>query len=171
MLSTITTLASMNIDFLQKPPWATIFILILTTAINLVMSYANKRSMDLDAYRKMMIESAKARKEVMEAMKTGNQRRISKAQNRQKMLLEEQNKMSMGRLKLTMYVFIPFILIWQVLNGFFGQTIIAYMPFKAPFFPEELTIGNWYILCSISINIVLSRIVGLTFEIDPDDSD
>ncbi len=171
MLSALMSLISLNIDFLQKPPWATIFIMLLTATINLVMSYANKRSMDLDAYRKMMIETAKARKEVMEAMKTGNQRRISKAQNRQKLLLEEQNKMSMGRLKLTMYVFIPFILIWQVLNSFFGQTIIAFMPFRAPFFPEEMTIGNWYILCSISINIVLSRIVGLTFEIDPDESD
>jgi len=171
MLSTIASLVSMNIEFLQQPPWATLFILVLTTAINLVMSYANKRSMDLDAYRKMMVESARVRKEVMEAMKSGNQRRISKAQNRQSELMKEQNKASMSRMKLTMYVFIPFILIWQVLNGFFGQTIIAYMPFNAPFFPEELTIGNWYILCSISVNIVLSRIIGLTFEIDPDESE
>jgi len=134
------------------------------------MSYANKRSMDLDAYREMMVEGAKARKEVMEAMKSGNQRRISKAQNRQSELMKEQNKASMGRMKLTLYVFVPFILIWQVLNGFFGETIIAFMPFKAPFFPLELTIGNWYVLCSISVNVILSRIVGLTFEIDPDDS-
>ncbi len=170
MLSTIAGLVSLNINFLQQPPWATLFILVLTTAINLVMSYANKRSMDLDAYREMMVEGAKARKEVMEAMKSGNQRRISKAQNRQSELMKEQNKASMGRMKLTLYVFIPFILIWQVLNGFFGETIIAFMPFKAPFFPLELTIGNWYVLCSISVNVILSRIVGLTFEIDPDDS-
>jgi uncharacterized membrane protein (DUF106 family) len=171
MISTIGSLVSLNIEFLQQPPYATIFILVLTLAINMVMSYANKRSMDLDAYRKMMVEGSRARKEVMEAMKSGNQRRITKAQNRQNELMKEQNKASMGRMKLTMYVFIPFILIWQVLNGFFGQTIVAYMPFNAPFFPEELTIGNWYLLCSISVNIVLSRIIGLTFEIDPDDNE
>ena len=171
MLSTISSLVSMNIDFLQQPPWATLFILVLTLGINLVMSYANKRSMDLDAYRNMMIESARARKEVMEAMKSGNQRRISKAQNRQSELMKEQQKASSGRMKLTMYVFIPFILIWQVLNGFFGKTIVAYMPFNAPFFPDELTIGNWYLLCSFSVNIILSRIIGLTFEIDPDESE
>jgi uncharacterized membrane protein (DUF106 family) len=171
MLSTIASLVSVNIDWLRQPPYATLFILVLTTAINLVMSYFNKRSMDLDAYRKMMIEGARARKEVMEAMKSGNQRRISKAQNRQNELLKEQNKASMGRMKLTLYVFVPFIIIWNVLNSFFGKTVIAYMPFNAPFFPEELTIGNWYILCSISVNIILSRIAGITFEIDPDDSD
>jgi uncharacterized membrane protein (DUF106 family) len=45
------------------------------------------------------------------------------------------------------------------------------MPFNAPFFPEELTIGSWYLLCSLSVNIILSRIIGLTFEIDPDESE
>ena len=170
-MSIISSLVSVNIDFLQQPPWATLAILVITTAINIVMSYANKRSMDLDAYRTTMVESAKARKELMEAMKTGNQRRISKAQNRQNELMKETQKASAGRMKLTMYVFIPFILIWQVLNGFFGRTIIAWMPFNAPFFPEELTIGNWYILCSFTVNIVLSRIMGLTFEIDPEDSE
>ena len=171
MMSTIGSLVSFNIDFLQQPPYATIFILVLTLAINMVMSYANKRSMDLPAYRKMMVEGSRARKEVMEAMKSENQRRITKAQNRQNELMKEQNKASMGRMKLTMYVFIPFILIWQVLNGFFGKSIVAYMPFNAPFFPDELIIGNWYLLCSISVNIVLSRIIGLTFEIDPDDNE
>ena len=172
MLSTISSLVSLNIDFLKQPPYATLFILLLTLVINLVMSYANKRSMDLPAYRKMMVGSARARKELMEAMKTGNQRRISRAQNRQNELMKETQKASSGRMKLTMYVMIPFLLIWQVLNGFFGRTTsIAYMPFNAPFFPEELTIGSWYLLCSLSVNIVLSRIIGLTFEIDPDDSE
>ena len=171
MMSTISSLVSLNIDFMKQPPYATLFILLLTLVINVVMSYANKRSMDLPAYRKMMVGSARARKELMAAMKTGNQRRISQAQTKQNELMKEQQKASSGRMKLTMYVMIPFLLIWQVLNGFFGRTIIAFMPFNAPFFPEELTIGNWYLLCSISVNIVLSRIIGLTFEIDPDESE
>ncbi len=171
MISTIASLVSLNIDFLKQPPYATLVILLLTLVINVVMSYANKRSMDLPAYRKMMVGSARARKELMAAMKTGNQRRISKAQTKQNELMKATQKASSGRMKLTMYVMIPFLLIWQVLNGFVGKTIIAYMPFNAPFFPEELTIGNWYLLCSLSVNIVLSRIIGLTFEIDPDDSE
>ena len=171
MMSTIASVVSLNIDFLQQPPYATLFILVLPLVTNLLTSYINKRSMDLVAYRKMMIGSTRARKELMEALKTGNQRRISRAQTKQNELLKEQQKASSGRMKLTLYVMIPFLLIWQVLNSFFGKTIIAYMPFNPPFFPEELTIGNWYFLCSISVNIVLSRIIGLTFEIDPDDSE
>jgi uncharacterized membrane protein (DUF106 family) len=170
MMSTIGNLVYINIDFLKQPPYATLFILVLTLMVNMIMSYANKRTMDLPAYRKMMVDSSWARKELMEAMKTGNQRRISKAQTKQNELMKAQQKASSGRMKLTLYVMVPFILIWQVLNGFFGKTIIAFMPFNAPFFPEELTTSNWYLLCSISVNIVLSRIIGLTFEIDPDES-
>ena len=170
MIDMISGFTQAGIDFLQQPPYATFFILALTIVINLVMSFANKRAMDLEKYRRVMIESAKVRQELMEAMKSGNQRKISRAQNKQQDLLKEQQEMSMGRMKLTLYFFIPFILIWQVLNNFFGNTIIAYMPLKFPFFGTELTIANWYILCSISVNIILSRVMGLTFEIDPQDN-
>lgn len=169
-MNLLSNLAAVDISFLQQPPWATFFILFLTLAINLVMSFANKRMMDLDAYRRVMIESAKVRKELMDAMKSGNQRRISRAQNRQQDLTREQQQISMGRMKLTFYFMVPFILIWQFLNRFFGQTIIAYMPFNSPFSGTDLNIGNWYILCSFTINIILSRVFGITFEIDPEDN-
>ena len=169
-MNLLSSLAAVDISFLQQPPWATFFILFLTLAINIVMSFANKRNMDLDAYRSVMIESAKVRKELMDAMKTGNQRRISRAQNRQQDLTKQQQQISMGRMKLTFYFMVPFILIWQFLNNFFGQGIIAYMPFNTPFSGTDLTIGNWYILCSFTINIILSRIFGITFEIDPEDN-
>ena len=98
MMSIIGSLVSTNIDFLRQPPFAPIFILVLTLVVNIVMSYANKRSMDLPAYRKMMVESSRARKELMDAMKTGNQRRISQAQNKQNDLMKEQQKASSGRI-------------------------------------------------------------------------
>lgn len=167
MIELLSSFASADLSFLQQPPMATVFILLLSTVLSLATSYANRRSMDIDAYRKMMIESARAREEQMAAIKSGNQRQISKAQNKQQELMKQQQKMSMDRMKITMYFMIPFILIWQVLGNFFGGSVIAYMPFKSPFFGLELTIGNWYILCSISSNIIISRILGITFEIDP----
>ena len=123
--------------------------------------------MDLDSYRKMMTESARVREDLMAAMKSGNQRRISRAQNRQSELMKQQQKSSMGRMKTSMYFMIPLLLIWQLFGKFFGSSIIVYMPFNAPFFGSELTIGNWYILCSIMSNIIISRILGISFEIDP----
>jgi uncharacterized membrane protein (DUF106 family) len=149
---------------------ATIFILFLSIVISLVTSLANRRIMNLEEYRKMMIESNRVRSEVMEAMRSGNQRRISKAQNRQKELMQAQSKMSMDRMKIMLFFMVPFLIIWQFLGNFFGKNIIAYMPFKAPFLGSELAIGYWYIICSITTNIIISRALGLTFEIDPEES-
>ena len=96
MMSTIGNLVYINIDFLKQPPYATLFILVLTLMVNMIMSYANKRTMDLPAYRKMMVDSSWARKELMEAMKTGNQRRISKAQTKQNELMRRSRKRPVG---------------------------------------------------------------------------
>ena len=167
MFDIISTLTTADFTFLQQPPMATIFILLLSFSLSLATSLANRRIMNLEAYRSMMIESSRVREEVMAAMRSGNQRRISRAQKRQQDLMKQQSKMSMDRMKITMYFIIPFLLIWQVLGNFFGGVVVAYMPFNAPPFGEKLTIGNWYILCSIASNIVISRILGLTFEIDP----
>ena len=167
MIDLLSNLVSVDLGFLQQPPGATIFILVFTIVINLIMSFVNRRQMDLDSYRKMMIESTRVREELMAAMKSGNQRRISRAQNRQSELMKQQQESSMDRMKISMYFMIPFHLIWQFLGKFFGSGVIAYMPFNAPFFGSELTIGNWYILCSIMSNIIISRILGITFEIDP----
>jgi len=166
MIDLLSNLVSVDLGFLQQPPGATIFILVFTVVINLIMSFFNRRQMDLGSYRKMMIESARVREDLMAAMKSGNQKRISRAQNRQSELMKQQQKSSMGRMKISMYFMIPFLLIWQVFGKFFGSSVIAYMPFNAPFFGSELTISNWYLLCSITSNIVISRIFGITFEID-----
>lgn len=170
MMSLISSLVFSDFSFLQQPPMATFFILILSTAISLVTTLANRRVIDLDEYREMMIESSRVREEMMAAMKSGNKRRISKAQNRQQELMRKQSKMSMDRMKIMLFFMIPFILIWQLLNRFFGGVTIAYMPFNAPFLGTNLNIGSWYILCSITTNIIISRALGLTFEIGPEDT-
>lgn len=170
MMDMLLSLVAVDFSFLQQPPMATIFILVLSATISLATSIANRRVIDLEEYKKMMIESSHVRQEMMTATKSGNQRRISRAQNRQQELMKAQSKMSMDRMKTMLFFMIPFLLIWQFLGSFFGKTIIAYMPFSAPFWGSELTIGNWYILCSIASNIIISRVLGLTFEIDPKES-
>ena len=109
----------------------------------------------------------------MEAMRSGNQRRTARLQKRQQQMMKEQQKMTANRLKLTLLFFVPFILIWQVLRNFIGGVeYIALMPFKVPWIAPKgtLSFSTWYIICSMATNIVISRVLGLTFEIDPSES-
>ena len=43
-----------------------------------------------------------------------------------------------------------------------GMTIV-------PLIPKELSVANWYLLCSFASSVLVSRVLGLTFEIDPEE--
>jgi uncharacterized membrane protein (DUF106 family) len=171
MMNLLSSLASADLSSLQQPPLATILILLMSVAVNVVFGFMGRRSMDIDEYRRITIESRIAQQEVMAAMKSGNQRRISKAQKRQQELSQEQMKISGNRMKASFFFLIPLMILWPILGRFFGDTIIAYMPFKSPFSGLELKMFNWYFLCSITTSIITQRVLGLTFEYGPEDRD
>lgn len=167
MIDLLSGLVAVDLSFLQQPPLATFFILAISAAINLVMSLASRRTMNLVEYRRMMEESHHVQKELMAAMRSGNQRVIAKAQKKQQELSQAQLKMSGGRMKTTLIFMIPLFILWPILTRFFGNTVIAKMPFDAPFFGTELNMFNWYLLTSLATSIVLQRVLGFTFEIEP----
>jgi uncharacterized membrane protein (DUF106 family) len=164
-------LSQIAIDFssFATPPNATFAIMGIAIALGTATSFIGVRSMDLDAYRKLTIESSRVRKELMDATRSGNQRRMSKAQKRQQDLMAQQSKISMDRMKSSMFFTIPLLFLWRPLSDFFSGIVIAYFPFSFPWVPPEFKFIQWYILCSISFNIVLNRLFGLSFEIDPED--
>jgi uncharacterized membrane protein (DUF106 family) len=153
----------------QEPPYATLAIMAISLTIATLTSFIGVRSMDLEQYRRLMVESARARRELMDATRSGNQRKIDKAQKKQNDLMQQQSKMSMDRMRSSMLFTIPMLLVWPSLGRFFGDTIVAHFPFDFPYIPREFTFIQWYLLCSFSMNVILNRIFGLTFEIDPED--
>jgi uncharacterized membrane protein (DUF106 family) len=159
----------LELSMFQEPPYATLAIIAITLTLATITSFIGVRSLDLEQYKRLMIESARARSEVMEATRSGNQRRIDKAQKRQSELMQQQSKMSMDRMKSSMLFTLPLILVWPSLGRFFGDIVIAYFPFDFPYIPREFTFIQWYLLCSFTLNVFLNRIFGLTFEIDPED--
>jgi len=159
----------LELDFLKTPPFATYAILAIAISLGLITSFVNARMTDLKSYRKMMLDSARAQHQMMEAAKTGNQRAIDKAQKKQQEVMGQQSKMSTDRMKISLFFMIPFLLIWQLLGSFFGNIIIAYFPFDFPMVPKELSVANWYLICSFASSVIISRLLGLTFEIDPEE--
>lgn len=167
MIDLLSHAVAADLSFLKQPPVATVFVLLLSAAINLVMTLASRRTMNLDEYRRMMEEANYVQRELMAAMRSGNQRRISRAQKRQQELSQLQLKSSGDRMKTSMFFIIPILIFWPILNNFFGANIIAYVPFDAPLLGLELKMVGWYFLCSFATNIIFQRVLGLTFEIEP----
>ena len=164
-------LSQIAIDFsvFAAPPYATFAIMGIALALGTVTSFIGVRSMDLEAYRKITIESSKIRKELMDATRSGNQSKIAKVQKRQQDLMSQQSKISMDRMRSSLFFTIPLLFLWRPLSEFFSGIVIAYFPFSFPRVPMEFKFIQWYLLCSISFNIVLNRLFGLSFEIDPED--
>lgn len=167
MIDLLSGLTAADLTFLKQPPVATVFILLLSATINSIMSLANRRNMNLAEYRRIMEESHHVRQEVMAAMRSDNKRRIDRAQKRQQEVSQAQMKISGGRMKTMIYFMIPLLIFWPILSKFYGKATIAFMPFDAPLVGTDLTMINWYFLCSITTNILFQRILGMTFEIEP----
>jgi uncharacterized membrane protein (DUF106 family) len=172
LMSLASSLAALDFSLLKEPPLSTLFILGISVAISLVTTIANRMVMDLDEYRRWMVESRHLQQELMDAMRSGNQRRIAKLQKQQQDMMKIQQKMMTNQWKTMLFTFVPFLLIWQVLTKFFSGVTIAYMPFKMPWIAPQgtLSLWTWYLFCSAFTSIILRRILGLSFEIEPKES-
>ena len=64
---------------------------------------------------------------------------------------------------------IPLLIMWQILGGFYGTTIgVAWMPFDPILWRgTKLNYITWYIICSFTASIIMRRLFGLSFEIEP----
>ncbi|MBN1682896.1 TMCO1/EMC3 family protein [Candidatus Bathyarchaeota archaeon] len=156
-------------DFLKVMPNSTLFILFLTTAIGFATSLINKRMTNMNEYKRLQIEQAKINKEIMAAAKSGNQRRMDRIEKRRAELMSAQSKMSMNTMKVSLVVSIPILFGWKPILDFFGESVVAYFPFPMPLIPAEMSIVSWYFLCSFGTNVIIRRLLGLSFEIDPEE--
>ena len=168
MIDLLPGLVVQSLDFLKSPPASTIFLMVLAFVVSAFTTYISRRSMNVEEYRKSMEESSHAQQELMAAMRTGNQRRIQKAQQRQKESQQTQMKNSNAQMKTTMYTIIPIMIMWQILGRFYGRsTGVAWMPFNPVLFGTKLNYITWYIICSFTASLIMRRLFGLSFEIEP----
>jgi uncharacterized membrane protein (DUF106 family) len=168
MIDLLPRLAAQSMDFLKEPPASTLFLMVLAFVVSAITTYISKRSMNVEEYRKSKEESSHAQQELMAALKSGNQRRIQKAEQRQKTSQQNQMKNSNAQLKSSLYTTIPIIIMWQILGRFYGvSTAVAWMPFHPIIFGRKLNYATWYVICSVTASLIMRRLFGLSFEIEP----
>lgn len=167
MISLIQSLVSLELDSLAHFPLSTFAIMGITLTINLITSLWRMRTTNIEELKQKKIASSHAQQEVMAAMKSGNQRRIDKAQKRSQDASQDQMKMMNSQMKNNFLILLPLLVVFPALSSFFGNEIVAVMPFSFPYFGMELTYFNWYLLNSFFTKTLLDRILGLEFEIEP----
>lgn len=149
-------------EFLLSAPYSTFFTLALASTISLVTALLNRKFIDREQTAAWQRELNKWNADKKTAKSTGDKKLLAKVKKQEARMLQLQSKMFSQQMKTTLVTFIPLIIIWQILIGFFQATPVARLPdgiFTGEFF--DLPFFYWYLICSFFIHQVMSRLSGV----------
>ncbi|MGO9645994.1 MAG: EMC3/TMCO1 family protein [Candidatus Bathyarchaeia archaeon] len=142
-------------------PQSTLFTIGVAIALGLTSSTAAKLLVDYDMVKNSMREFQNWRKELDKARKANDTQTMSKLMKKQQAMTKLQARASMEQFKVTGVTFVPFLIIWWILNAVFGHHIVAVAPWPLPIAGTQLNFVSWYFLSSFSVNFPLMRLFGI----------
>ena len=157
-------------------PSSTFFIFGVASALSLASNLANRFFVDVQKMKEISVEVKTWQDEFNKARKSGDKQLMAKVTKKQPAIMRLQSKMMWDRMKVTLVFFIPFLMVWNVLSGFYGKLpdggFTAYSPFRATWLlegprlfsdlalPIKVTYFTWYLICSFATSLPVSRLLG-----------
>ena len=154
-------------------PQSTFLILGIALALSLISTTANRFLVDVSRMRSISEEVKAWRTEMEKAKKSNDKKLLAKVTKKQEAMMKLQSKMMWDRMKVSFIFIVPFYVIFIVLSKFYGTVPVALSPFTIPMLltgpPNaagaiQLAYVSWYIICSFSISLPLSRLFGVNPE-------
>src|SRR5438034_6198132 len=149
-------------------PLSAFIVLAAALLLSVVAMLANRFLVDYKMVANNRREYMNWSKALMKARKDGDTKQVDKLMRRQSAMTKMQSKAMFEQLKTYPITIVPFYLIYAVLGYALGSLqAVAYAPFMIPFaavtpagFASILSLFFWYLICSSTISIPLSRISG-----------
>lgn len=142
-------------------PDSTLLTLGIAVGLGLLSSTAAKLLVDYKMVRSTMKEVQAWRKEMDRAKKANDEQTLSKLMKKSQAMMKLQSRASMEQMKVTAVTFVPFLLIWYLINNALGGRVVAVAPFPLPIIGTQLTFFYWYFLSSFAINFPIMRLFGI----------
>jgi len=149
-------------------PEATLFTIGLAALLALTSSTAAKLLVDYDMVKTSMREFQAWRKQLDAAKKANDNQTVSKLMKKQQAMTKAQAKASMEQFKVTVVTFVPFLLLWYIMQAVMsvpgGVVYVAYSPFPLPLIGGDgmkMVFWQWYFLSSFGINFPMMRLFGI----------
>jgi uncharacterized membrane protein (DUF106 family) len=103
-------------------------------------------------------------KEYREATRSRDMKAMHKIKQRQSEIMKLQNQNMMQTLKPTIVYFVPLIILWVTLTGYFSGWVVAWMPFiriDLPFLGPLVTfgVGWWYFLTYLGFSQIFRKMI------------
>ena len=145
-------------------PASTLLTLAIAGSMGLISTAANRLLVDVKRVAAVTKEVNAWRKEFDRARKSNDKQLLAKMTKKQQAMMKLQSKVAFDRMKVSFIFIIPFWGVWIVLSSFFGANVVAFSPLQIPFVGTDLTFFYWYLICSFTISLPLSRIFGINPE-------
>lgn len=111
---------------------AILFILGIAVLFSLIITLITRRVVDWKKVKQIKAEVNAWRKEMQEAQRKKDMKRLYKLQQDQKRILGLQGKVMMSSFKPALFYIVPYILIWSWLSGLYSGWVVAWLPFSLP---------------------------------------
>jgi uncharacterized membrane protein (DUF106 family) len=162
----------------KSPPFAAFFIMFISLSISTISNLAMKRFTDMRRLNRYQLEIKQFREMEQKAQKTQNEKLLKKVKRRKSYIERIQREQMSARCKPSLMFFIPFIIIFAILRGFYStggvDDIVAVLPFNIqkvlPFMvglagrPVAAGFGlsfyAFYFLVGLGLSSILQRIMG-----------
>jgi len=160
-------------EVLQNIPFSTIFLFLLAALISMLTSLTNRLLTNPEKSKAVRKEVSEWNKELQEARRAGDKKRLEKVMKKQSQILQLQSKMMWQSMKVTLIFIVPLIIIWSILGGFYTNNAsqpptpipIAYLPGVGPVFQVVIfsfsSLLWWYFLCSMLFGTLFSHVLGI----------
>ncbi|MBS7648041.1 DUF106 domain-containing protein [Candidatus Bathyarchaeota archaeon] len=146
-------------------PNSTVLIFLIAMVLSLITNLSNRFLVDINKMKSVSKEVREWQKEFSRARKSGDKQLMDKVMKRQKAIMKLQAKMMSDQMKVGFMFFIPFSIIYFLLNSFYGNVPVAFSPFVLPMLIEgEIPFWKWYIICSFATSLPLRHLIGVAIE-------
>ena len=145
-------------------PASTLLTLAIAGTLGLMSTAANRFLVDVKRVAAVTKEVTAWRKEFEKARKTNDKQLLAKLTKKQQAMMKLQSRVAFDRMKVSFIFIVPFYVVWIVLSSFFGESIVAFSPIELPFVGDKLSFFYWYLICSFTISLPLTRLFGINPE-------
>jgi uncharacterized membrane protein (DUF106 family) len=177
-------LATIN---LSHPPLSSIFIFCVAVGISIFSVSVSRKLIDTDKLKRMNVEVKRHNALKMKAMKGTDSKAIKKYELEKDEMGKVQSEMMKMRFKPMLFTIIPLMLVFTLMNGYYGMgnpagAVAAILPFPfiesliifpigqnihsggpdSQFLYFQMSYIGWYFTISISVGAVIQKIAGLT---------
>ena len=164
------------LQIIQTMPGSTIFIMLVAIALALISIWATQRFTDMEKMKADMGEINAWRERFNKARKTMDPAELQQVMDDQGRIMRLQSSMMGARMKPMCVYYIPFLIIFGILNTIYGNSIVAIIPFNLdkllPFISGwignsvaggfGLSYYGYYFLVGLGLGNIIRRPFGLS---------